>query len=80
MRTSKVTISLSHDVLQSLDRLVSSRVFASRSQAVQEAVQEKIGRISKTRLARECAKLDPLEDQALADLGLAAEADQWSAH
>ena len=31
----------------------------------------------KTRLAQECAKLDPAEEQAMADVGLAAEAAQW---
>ena len=77
MSAAKITISLEQDLLQSLDRLVQSRVYPSRSQAVQAAVSEKISRLQKTRLAQECAKLDPLEEQALADVGLAAEAAQW---
>lgn len=64
-------------LLRSLDDLVNSRVFPNRSQAVQSAVREKIGRLAKTRLARECAKLDRAEEQALADIGLAAEAGEW---
>jgi metal-responsive CopG/Arc/MetJ family transcriptional regulator len=77
MKTAKITISLSQEILQNLDGLVKSRVFPSRSRAVQEAVQEKLGRLNKTTLARECAKLDPAEEQSFADLGLAAEASQW---
>ncbi len=64
--------------MQHLDRLVQSRVFPNRSQAIQAAVEEKIDRLQKTRLAQECAKLDPDEEQAFADLGLAAERDRWS--
>ena len=48
-----------------------------RSPAVQSAVQEMIARLDKTRLAQECAKLDPVEEQALADEELALEAAQW---
>jgi metal-responsive CopG/Arc/MetJ family transcriptional regulator len=77
MNAAKITISLDPHLLHRLDRLVQSHDFPSRSQAVQEAVAEKIARIEKTRLAQECAKLDPLEEQALADTGLAAEASQW---
>lgn len=30
-----------------------------------------------TRLAQECAKLDPAEEQAIAEEGMAADAGQW---
>ena len=50
---------------------------ARRSPAVQSAVQEKIARLDKTRLAEKCAKLDPVEEQTIADEGLALEAPQW---
>lgn len=42
-----------------------------------QTAQGKNGRQNETRLARECAKLNPLEEQALADEGLAAEVGQW---
>ena len=77
MSVAKITISIDEQLLHRLDGLVRSRVFPSRSQAVQSAVQEKIVRLGKTRLAQECAKLDPAEEQGLADEGLAAEAAQW---
>lgn len=77
MSAAKITISIDQKLLDRLDTLVQSQVFPSRSQAVQSAVQEKITRLDKTRLAQECAKLDPVEEQALADEGLAAEVAQW---
>jgi hypothetical protein len=33
--------------------------------------------LEKGRLARECAKLDPKFEKALAEEGLSAKADQW---
>ncbi len=77
MSVSKITISIDEQLLNRLDVLVRSRIFPNRSQAVQSAVQEKIARLGKKRLAQECAKLDPAEEQALADEGLAAEVAQW---
>jgi len=77
MSAAKITISIDQKLLDRLDTLVQSQVFPSRSQAVQSAVQEKITRLDKTRLAQECAKLDPVEEQALAEEGLAAEVAQW---
>ncbi len=70
MSVAEITISIDEQLLNRLDLLVQSRVFPSRSQAVQSAVQEKIVRLNRTRLAQECAKLDPLEEQAFADEGL----------
>ena len=66
MSTTKVAISMDENLLQRLDRLVKTRPFRSRSQAVQQAVSEK------SALARECAKLDRKSEQAMADEGLAA--------
>ncbi len=77
MGVAKITISIDEQLLNRLDVLIQSRIFSNRSQAVQSAVQEKVARIGKTRLAQECAKLDPQEEQALADEGLAAEVAQW---
>ena len=59
-------------VLRRLDRLVKTQPFRSRSHAVQGAVSEKISRMDKTALARECAKLDQKSEQAMADEGLAS--------
>lgn len=77
MVASKVTISIEPHLLEQVDQLVQNRVFSNRSQAIQAAVQEKLARLHKTRLAQECANLDPQEEQEWADLGLASEAESW---
>ena len=77
MSVAKVTISIESQLLKRIDSLVKNRVFPNRSQAIQSAVEEKVIRLDKSRLARECAKLDKKEEQAWADLGLAAEVDEW---
>jgi Arc/MetJ-type ribon-helix-helix transcriptional regulator len=60
-----------------LDRLVAERRFPNRSRAIQEAVQEKLERVERSRLAREAAKLDRDFEQRLADEGLAGDASEW---
>lgn len=70
MGRSKVAISLDESTLNRLDKLVQKQVFPNRSQAIQEAVAEKLARLERSRLARECAKLDPAFEQALAEEGL----------
>jgi metal-responsive CopG/Arc/MetJ family transcriptional regulator len=77
MQTAKIAITIDQGTLLRLDRLVTQKVFPSRSNAIQVAVQEKIERLDRVRLARECAKLDPREEQALAEEGMAQEAGQW---
>lgn len=73
----KIAITLDEDALATIDRLVSERHFANRSQAIQTAVDEKLARIARSRLALECARLDPLFEQGLADEGLDAEMATW---
>lgn len=77
METAKVAISINKKTLKRLDRLVKDRVFANRSKAIQEAVEDKLNRLEKTRLAKECAKLDPIAEQAMAEEGLSEELDRW---
>lgn len=77
MATSKIAVSIDKKILEKLDFLVKSNAFPSRSRAVQEAVKEKLERIEKTRLARECAKLNQEFEQKMADEGLEMEIDEW---
>jgi Arc/MetJ-type ribon-helix-helix transcriptional regulator len=77
MPTTKVAISIDSKLVQQLDRLVADRVFPNRSQAVQDAIRDKLARLGRTRLARECAKLDVREEQQLADEGLARDTAEW---
>jgi metal-responsive CopG/Arc/MetJ family transcriptional regulator len=71
MRT-KVAVTLDSRVLDHIDELVASERCPSRSHAIESAVIDKLKRIQHTRLARECAKLNRRDEQALADEGLAA--------
>jgi len=77
MSVSRVTISIDQSLLERVDRLVRSGVFPDRSHIIQQAIEEKIARIDRTRLARECAKLQPADEQALADEGLSGDGAQW---
>ena len=77
MGTAKVAITIDDETLQKLDRLVKEHVFPNRSKAIQEAVQDKIRRLEKTRLATECSKLDPSYEKALADQGISEDVHEW---
>ncbi len=77
MARAKIAISLDEQTLRQLDRLVAEALFPSRSQAIQVAVQEKLARLDQGRLARECAKLEPAFEKALAEEGLAEDASTW---
>ncbi len=77
MAASKIAITIDDTILKRLDILVKSKVFPNRSKAIQEAVSEKLKRIEKNRLAKECAKLDPQFEQALAEEGLSLEMEEW---
>jgi metal-responsive CopG/Arc/MetJ family transcriptional regulator len=77
MRRSKVAISLDADALDRLDGLVRSGAYPSRSRAIESAVQEKLERLGRTRLAKESAKLDPEFEKALAEEGMSAELGSW---
>jgi Arc/MetJ-type ribon-helix-helix transcriptional regulator len=77
MRAAKIAITLDEILVQRLDRLVGEGRFANRSRIVQEAVREKLDRLDRSRLARECAKLDPSEEKQLAEEGLTEDLKTW---
>ena len=80
MAASKIAITLEKDMVKRLDMLVKSNLFPNRSKAIQEAVAEKLKRIDKSRLAQECAKLDPEYEQNMAEEGFSMEIDEWPAY
>lgn len=77
MSVAKVAITLDRDILTIVDRLVRQHLFPSRSRVIQQAVEEKIAKLESNRLARECAKLDPEFEKAMADEGLSSEVESW---
>jgi metal-responsive CopG/Arc/MetJ family transcriptional regulator len=80
MSTTKVAVSIDSDLIAEVDQLVARDVFPNRSKAIQEALRDKLSRLKRTRLARESAKLDRKEEQAMADEGLALEQSEWPAY
>ncbi|WP_373500610.1 ribbon-helix-helix domain-containing protein [Desulfococcus sp.] len=77
MAASKIAITIDDKILKQIDILVKSKYFKNRSKAIQEAVTEKLVRLGKTRLAQECAKLDPKLEQSIAEEGFSVEMEEW---
>lgn len=73
MRAAKIVITIDSELLARLDRLVEERLFRNRSRAVEAAIRDTLDRLEPTRLARECAKLDPEFERALAEEGMNAD-------
>ena len=77
MSKAKVAITLDEYLVARLDDMVLRERFASRSRAIEEAVRDKLDRLDRTRLARECAKLDSEFEQRIADVGLERDLEEW---
>ncbi|MBW2028134.1 MAG: ribbon-helix-helix protein, CopG family [Deltaproteobacteria bacterium] len=77
MAASKIAITIEDNLLKQLDLMVKAKIFPNRSKAIQEAVADKLKRLEKTRLAAECAKLDPDFEQNMAEEGFLMEMDEW---
>jgi metal-responsive CopG/Arc/MetJ family transcriptional regulator len=77
MSKAKVAVTLDQELIDRVDRLVKAERFPNRSQAIEIALAEKLERVERGALARECAKLDPKAERALAEEGLSADHDSW---
>lgn len=77
MPKAKIAVTVDADLIEHLDQLIAQEQFPNRSRAVEAALAEKIERLRRTRLARECARLDPEEERAWAEEGLSAELERW---
>ena len=77
MAASKIAITIDDKMLKQIDNLVQSKYFPNRSKVTQDAVAEKLARLEKSRLAQECAKLDPDFEQSLAEEGFSVEMEEW---
>ncbi len=74
---SKIAITLDEEFVKQLDYLVMQHSYKNRSQVIEEAVEEKLDRLKRGRLARECTKLDPVMEKELAEEGLVEDLDNW---
>lgn len=77
MPKTKVAVTIDEAMLHEVDCLVARRAFPSRSRVIEEALQEKLARMTRNRLARECAKLDPDFEKAMAEEGVGEELSAW---
>jgi metal-responsive CopG/Arc/MetJ family transcriptional regulator len=77
MGKAKIAITLDAEFIGELDRLVDENYFQNRSQAIGDAVREKLTRMKRSRLSMECAKLDPKYEKAMAEEGLAENMSLW---
>jgi len=75
MARAKIAITVDEQALAEIDRLVQQGVFPNRSKAIEDALHERIMRLQRSRLARECAKLVKSEEQAIADEGYVGEGE-----
>ena len=77
MAKAKVAVTLDEATVARLDSLVREAFFPSRSRGIQIALEEKLDRLERGRLARECARLDPQFERALAEEGIAEDLSAW---
>ena len=77
MGKAKIAITLDENIVSRIDRLVRQRTFSNRSQAIEQAIEEKLSRLDRSRLAREAAKLDPEFEKKLSEEGLEKDRTEW---
>lgn len=77
MPKTKVALTLDAQLLERVDELVAKQRFRNRSQAVEAALADKLQRLARTRLARESAKLNPVEEKRVAEDGLIDALESW---
>jgi len=75
--TTKIAISIDKRVLNRIDRLVENRIFTNRSRAIQTAIEEKISKLDKSRLAIESTKLNKAEEQQLSEESSRTNLTEW---
>ena len=66
MPTNRITVTVENRVAVEIDRLVTVGHYPNRGKVVQAALQVLLRGTREKRLAAECAKLDPQEEQAWA--------------
>ncbi len=77
MAKTKVAVTLDAELVDRLNALVRQARFPNRSQAIETALAEKLERLSRGRLARECARLDRRRERRLAEEGMGQELAAW---
>lgn len=77
MPKTKVALTLEAELIRRVDELVDQHRSKNRSQAIEEALADRLQHLARTRLARECAELDAKEEKELAEEGFAGSKETW---
>jgi metal-responsive CopG/Arc/MetJ family transcriptional regulator len=77
MGKAKIAITIDEKIVLRIDNLVKQEAFVNRSQAIEEALRDKLNRMDRSRLARESAKLDPKYEKSLSEEGIREDSAQW---
>jgi metal-responsive CopG/Arc/MetJ family transcriptional regulator len=77
MAKSKIAITLDDEIVERIDTLVRQRTYPNQSQAIEDAVRDKLTRLDRSRLAREVSKLDPSFERSLAEEGMSQDQAEW---
>ena len=81
MALTKVAVMLEQTTLVRLDELIKQKVFPTRNEAIQVAVETVVDKLKRSekrkRFEEECAKLDPQEEQAMAEEGMSGVLQEW---
>ncbi|MFN8601503.1 MAG: ribbon-helix-helix domain-containing protein [Candidatus Binatia bacterium] len=77
MPKAKVAVTLDARTLRRVDRLVRDARYPNRSQAIEAAITAQLERLERRRLIEACARLDPKEERAIAEEGIASDVKEW---
>ena len=77
MSKAKIAITVERTVVDGLDALVRAGRYSNRSRAFEAAALAELDRVRRTSLAKACSQLDPAEERAMAEEGLAGDTSNW---
>ncbi|MBI4824221.1 MAG: ribbon-helix-helix protein, CopG family [Nitrospirae bacterium] len=77
MPATKIAITVEKDIVKQIDRLVREGKYRSRSKAIQDALKGRLMDWRRKRLFEEVSKLDPKEEQDIAEESLHMEDEEW---
>ena len=77
MGKAKIAITLDAEIVKRIDYLVTQNAYSSRSQAIEEALKEKLSKLEKSRLSVELSKIDPNYERELAEEGIEQDTTEW---
>lgn len=78
MAKAKIAVTINREIVSRIDHLVKSREYINRSQAIEEAIKEKLQKLDKYRLTKELSKLDINEEKELAEEAIEGDSKEWA--